>query len=192
MIVEGGFPMFGVGSEICAQIVESEAFDYLDAPVERVTGAGTSYPAAPQSSPCRLTRLDCALQMFQHPTRPTWRLWPSPIPLLSSRSPSVLSTAPTKIASPRRYLSSFLPFSCAFSMGLALRSIDLPFYFTTDNEWTICLSQILQYATVRPTPTNDSNERGLRLRVPRVLRTLPTLRRWDPSLSNPPASLPAR
>ena len=40
MIVEGGFPMFGVGSEICAQIVESEAFDYLDAPVERVTGAG--------------------------------------------------------------------------------------------------------------------------------------------------------
>lgn len=38
--VEGGFPMFGVGSEICAQIVESEAFDYLDAPVERVTGAG--------------------------------------------------------------------------------------------------------------------------------------------------------
>ncbi|KAG6880128.1 pyruvate dehydrogenase E1, beta subunit [Termitomyces sp. T32_za158] len=39
VIVEGGFPMFGVGSEICAQIVESEAFDYLDAPVERVTGA---------------------------------------------------------------------------------------------------------------------------------------------------------
>jgi pyruvate/2-oxoglutarate/acetoin dehydrogenase E1 component len=38
--VEGGFPAFGVGSEICAQIVESEAFDYLDAPVERVTGAG--------------------------------------------------------------------------------------------------------------------------------------------------------
>jgi pyruvate/2-oxoglutarate/acetoin dehydrogenase E1 component len=40
--VEGGFPAFGVGSEICAQIVESEAFDYLDAPVERVTGAGAS------------------------------------------------------------------------------------------------------------------------------------------------------
>ncbi|KAJ1964536.1 pyruvate dehydrogenase E1, beta subunit, partial [Dimargaris xerosporica] len=30
--VEGGWPQFGVGSEICAQIVESEAFDYLDAP----------------------------------------------------------------------------------------------------------------------------------------------------------------
>jgi pyruvate dehydrogenase E1 component beta subunit len=44
VVVEGGFPMFGVGSEICAQIVESEAFDYLDAPVERVTGADVPTP----------------------------------------------------------------------------------------------------------------------------------------------------
>ena len=42
--VEGGFPMFGVGSEICAQVIESEAFDYLDAPVERVTGADIPTP----------------------------------------------------------------------------------------------------------------------------------------------------
>jgi pyruvate/2-oxoglutarate/acetoin dehydrogenase E1 component len=42
--VEGGFPGFGVGSEICAQIVESEAFDYLDAPVERITGADVPTP----------------------------------------------------------------------------------------------------------------------------------------------------
>jgi pyruvate dehydrogenase E1 component beta subunit len=42
--VEGGFPAFSVGSEICAQIVESEAFDYLDAPVERVTGADIPTP----------------------------------------------------------------------------------------------------------------------------------------------------
>lgn len=46
MIVEGGFPAFGVGSEICAQIVESEAFDYLDAPVERVTGADVPTPVS--------------------------------------------------------------------------------------------------------------------------------------------------
>lgn len=46
MIVEGGFPAFGVGSEICAQIIESEAFDYLDAPVERVTGADVPTPYA--------------------------------------------------------------------------------------------------------------------------------------------------
>ena len=46
VIVEGGFPQFGVGSEICAQIVESEAFDYLDAPVERVTGADVPTPVS--------------------------------------------------------------------------------------------------------------------------------------------------
>jgi pyruvate/2-oxoglutarate/acetoin dehydrogenase E1 component len=44
LIVEGGFPAFGVGSEICAQIIESEAFNYLDAPVERVTGADVPTP----------------------------------------------------------------------------------------------------------------------------------------------------
>jgi pyruvate dehydrogenase E1 component beta subunit len=38
--------MFGVGSEICAQIVEGEGFDYLDAPVERVTGADIPTPYA--------------------------------------------------------------------------------------------------------------------------------------------------
>ncbi|ODQ67828.1 Thiamin diphosphate-binding protein [Nadsonia fulvescens var. elongata DSM 6958] len=44
--VESGFPAFGVGSEICAQIMESEAFDALDAPVERVTGAEVPTPYA--------------------------------------------------------------------------------------------------------------------------------------------------
>lgn len=44
--VEGGWPMFGVGSEISAQIMESEAFDYLDAPVVRVTGADVPMPYA--------------------------------------------------------------------------------------------------------------------------------------------------
>lgn len=44
--VEYGFPAFGVGSEICAQIMESEAFDYLDAPVERVTGCEVPTPYA--------------------------------------------------------------------------------------------------------------------------------------------------
>ncbi|PVU94413.1 hypothetical protein BB561_002572 [Smittium simulii] len=44
--VEQGFPMFGVCSEISAQIMESEAFDYLDAPVSRVTGADIPMPYA--------------------------------------------------------------------------------------------------------------------------------------------------
>ncbi|KAJ3505809.1 hypothetical protein NMY22_g17448 [Coprinellus aureogranulatus] len=46
VVIEGGFLMFSVGSEICAQIVESEAFDYLDAPVECVTGADVPTPYA--------------------------------------------------------------------------------------------------------------------------------------------------
>lgn len=44
--VEAGFPAFGVGSEICAQIMESEGFDYLDAPVERITGCEVPTPYA--------------------------------------------------------------------------------------------------------------------------------------------------
>lgn len=45
--VEGGFPAFGLGSEICAQVFETDAFDYLDAPVERVTAADIPTPYAP-------------------------------------------------------------------------------------------------------------------------------------------------
>jgi len=44
--VEGGFPAFGVGSEIIAQICESNAFDFLDAPPERITGADVPTPYA--------------------------------------------------------------------------------------------------------------------------------------------------
>lgn len=42
--VESGFPGFGFGSEICGQMMDSEAFDYLDAPVMRVTGADVPTP----------------------------------------------------------------------------------------------------------------------------------------------------
>ena len=44
--VEEGWPQSGVGSEIAALIMESEAFDYLDAPVERITGADVPMPYA--------------------------------------------------------------------------------------------------------------------------------------------------
>lgn len=37
--VEEGWPQSGVSAEIAALVMESEAFDHLDAPVERVTGA---------------------------------------------------------------------------------------------------------------------------------------------------------
>uniref|UniRef100_UPI00398E4BFD pyruvate dehydrogenase E1 component subunit beta, mitochondrial n=1 Tax=Pristiophorus japonicus TaxID=55135 RepID=UPI00398E4BFD len=44
--VEGGWPQFGVGAEICARIMEGPAFNYLDAPVVRVTGADLPMPYA--------------------------------------------------------------------------------------------------------------------------------------------------
>ncbi|CAI9562390.1 unnamed protein product [Staurois parvus] len=44
--VEGGWPQFGVGAEICARIMEGPAFNYLDSPVFRVTGADVPMPYA--------------------------------------------------------------------------------------------------------------------------------------------------
>mmetsp|Transcript_20421 Transcript_20421/g.35445 ORF Transcript_20421/g.35445 Transcript_20421/m.35445 type:complete len:354 (-) Transcript_20421:169-1230(-) len=42
--VEEGWPQCGIGAEIAAIIMESQAFDYLDAPVERITGADVPMP----------------------------------------------------------------------------------------------------------------------------------------------------
>jgi len=42
--VEEGWPQHGVGAEICAAMMETEAFDYLDSPVQRVTGADVPMP----------------------------------------------------------------------------------------------------------------------------------------------------
>lgn len=44
--VEGGWPQSGVGSEICARIMEHETFFHLDAPVLRVTGVDVPMPYA--------------------------------------------------------------------------------------------------------------------------------------------------
>lgn len=45
LVVESGFPAFGVGAEILALSMEY-AFDYLDAPAQRVTGADVPTPYA--------------------------------------------------------------------------------------------------------------------------------------------------
>lgn len=44
--VDSSFPAFGFGSELCGLLMESEAFDYLDSPVVRVTGADVPTPYA--------------------------------------------------------------------------------------------------------------------------------------------------
>jgi pyruvate dehydrogenase E1 component beta subunit len=42
--VEEGWPQCGVGAEIAASIMETDAFDYLDAPMGRLTGADIPMP----------------------------------------------------------------------------------------------------------------------------------------------------
>ena len=44
--VEEGWPQCGIGAEIAAVVAESDAFDYLDAPPERVTGVDVPMPYA--------------------------------------------------------------------------------------------------------------------------------------------------
>jgi len=44
--IETGWPQCGIGSEISAILMESEAFNYLDAPMERITGADIPMPYA--------------------------------------------------------------------------------------------------------------------------------------------------
>lgn len=44
LTVEQGWPQCGIGAEISARIVESEAFYHLDAPVIRITGVDTPMP----------------------------------------------------------------------------------------------------------------------------------------------------
>jgi pyruvate dehydrogenase E1 component beta subunit len=63
--VEGGWPMFGVGSEICAQIMESDAFDHLDAPVERVTGADIPMPYANNLEDASLPTVEDVVRMVK-------------------------------------------------------------------------------------------------------------------------------
>ncbi|MFH4974776.1 hypothetical protein AB6A40_001485 [Gnathostoma spinigerum] len=54
--VENGWPFCNIGSEIIAQVMESDAFDYLDAPPYRVTGVDVPMPYAPHlenaAQPC--------------------------------------------------------------------------------------------------------------------------------------------
>jgi pyruvate dehydrogenase E1 component beta subunit len=56
--VEEGWPHFGVGAEIAALVMESEAFDYLDAPLERVTGADVPMPYAENLEKAALPHVD--------------------------------------------------------------------------------------------------------------------------------------
>lgn len=57
--------MFGVGSEICAQMMESEGFDYLDHPVWRVTGADVPMPYAQNMEQCALPQTNDIVRVVE-------------------------------------------------------------------------------------------------------------------------------
>lgn len=44
--VEEGWPQHGIGAEIAGIIMETNTFDYLDAPLQRITGAEIPMPYA--------------------------------------------------------------------------------------------------------------------------------------------------
>ena len=66
--VEEGWPQHGVGAEICALIMESEAFNHLDAPVERVTGADVPMPYAINLEKQALPQVDDIVAAVQRTT----------------------------------------------------------------------------------------------------------------------------
>ena len=56
--LETGWPQCGVGSEIAALLMESDAFNYLDAPLERITGADVPMPYAKELEDAALPQLE--------------------------------------------------------------------------------------------------------------------------------------
>lgn len=122
--VEGGFPAFGVGSEIIAQLVESEAWDYLDSAPERITGADVPTPYAAnlesESPPQTFYRL---LDLF------TFRLFADNVPFLlllfvffsqPSRSPTPPSSR--RFSDETSTVLSKKPWSSSVSSFLSLPS----------------------------------------------------------------------
>ena len=47
IVVHDSFKTSGFGGEIVARVAESEAFDFLDAPIRRIASADTHVPSAP-------------------------------------------------------------------------------------------------------------------------------------------------
>ena len=56
--VEDGYPQHGIGAEICALMMESSAFGYLDAPVQRVSAWDIPLPYAQNLELASLPQVD--------------------------------------------------------------------------------------------------------------------------------------
>ena len=56
--VEEGWAQCGIGAEIAGILMETDAFDYLDAPMERITGADVPMPYAIPLEKAALPQMD--------------------------------------------------------------------------------------------------------------------------------------
>ncbi|KPK65232.1 MAG: pyruvate dehydrogenase [Gemmatimonas sp. SG8_38_2] len=65
VIVEEGWPVCGIGSQIVDDI-QREAFDYLDAPIARVTGADTPDPYAQNLEQIAFPQADYIVKAIRH------------------------------------------------------------------------------------------------------------------------------
>jgi len=66
--LEQGWPQCGISSEIAAILMESDAFNYLDAPMERVTGADVPMPYAKELEDAALPKLDDVIAAIERTT----------------------------------------------------------------------------------------------------------------------------
>jgi len=66
--LEQGWPQCGIGSEIAAILMETDAFNYLDAPMERVTGADVPMPYTAELEKAALPQLDDVIAAIERTT----------------------------------------------------------------------------------------------------------------------------
>lgn len=66
--LEQGWPQCGISSEIAAILMESNAFNYLDAPMERVTGADVPMPYAIELEQAALPQVEDVVAAIEHTT----------------------------------------------------------------------------------------------------------------------------
>ena len=66
--IETGWPQCGIGSEIAAILMETEAFNYLDAPMERITGADVPMPYATDLENAALPAVDDVVAAIERTT----------------------------------------------------------------------------------------------------------------------------
>merc|ERR1712113_1246694 len=66
--LETGWPQCGIGSEIAAILMETEAFNYLDAPMERVTGADVPMPYATDLENAALPQVEDVVAAIERTT----------------------------------------------------------------------------------------------------------------------------